>query len=352
MRTLRAILEKITTPAFRRWLSYALKSIEGGLMRIPWLGKVLWRQKFLELYERPHKLAIEITSICNAKCIMCPRQNMDRRMEVMNFDLFRSIITQAADMGITTFVLNGYGEIFTAKKHYKDFINFVFEKVPRAKIIINTNGSLMKEEEAQFLIDKGIDTVHIDIDGATAETFEKVRENLKFRDVVNNTRRLIELRKAQGKTKPKVRVGMIKQKENHHEAQAHYDMWKDVADYTASDYMVSRLGSVEKFHQERIVGYPCSLPFYELNVMSDGNAVMCCDDWNSELPMGNVKTMGLKEVWQGERFKRVRALHQAGRQAELSTCAKCDFARPGDAWFQIHREVIEEDLQLIPQTTP
>lgn len=349
MKQLRSFLTGITTPAFRKKISFIIKDTDAYILKTPLIGKIIWKNRFNKLYQAPSTVLIELTSICNAKCIMCPRQDMDRRMEVMDEKMYQKIVDQAAEMKVKKFALNGYGEIFTAKKHYKTYINYLLEKIPDAKIVINTNASLMKEEEAQFLIDKGIDTVHIDIDGATKNTFEQVRINLNFDDVVNNTRRLIELRDAQGKQYPKVRVGMIVQKENHHESKEHFEMWKDVADYTCSDYMVSRLGSVEKYLKERIVGHPCSLPFYELNIMSNGSAVMCCDDWNAEVSMGNINHMTLKEIWQGKKFREIRALQQAGRQSEISTCAKCDWARPGEPWFQLYREVISSDIQkLIP----
>lgn len=350
MTLLKKWLSKTTSPKFRRSVSLIIKDFDATIMRIPILGKFIWSKRLKRLQERPDKVLIEITSICNAKCIMCPRQDMDRKMEVMNENMYKKIVDQAAALGVKKFALNGYGEIFTAKKHYQDYINYLLKKVPDAKILINTNASLMKEEEAQFLIDKGIDTVHIDIDGATADTFETVRKNLKFEDVVKNTRKLIELRKAQGKEFPKVRVGMIIQKENNHEYKQHYEMWKDVADYTSSDYMVSRLGSVKKYLNEKIVGHPCALPFYELNIMSNGNSVMCCDDWNVEENMGNINQMTLSQIWQGKKFKEVRALHQAGRQSEISTCSKCDWSRPGEAWFQVHREITSEDLPLLDST--
>lgn len=345
MKRLKLFLVNVTTPAFRKKVSFILKDLDATSLRIPIIGKILWKKRFDKLAQCPTTVLIEITSICNAKCIMCPRQDMDRRMEVMDEKMYHKIVDQAADMGVKKFALNGYGEIFTAKKHYQNYINYLLSKIPDAKIIINTNASLMKEEEAQFLIDKGVDTVHIDIDGATKKTFEEIRINLNFDDVVNNTRRLIQLRDAQGKKYPKVRVGMIIQKENNHESKDHFLMWNGVADYTCSDYMVSRLGSIEKYIKERIVGHPCSLPFYELNIMSNGSTVMCCDDWNVEEKMGNINNMTLKEIWQGKKFREVRALHQAGRQAEISTCAKCDWARPGEPWFQVHREIVAEDIK-------
>ena len=341
MRLFKRILNRITTTTFRRNLGIKIGKFSFHFLKIPIIGKLIWKAKMRKLEDRPYFVSLELTSICNAKCIMCPRHNMDREMKVMDFKLFKKIIDDCADLGVKRFGLNGYGEIFTAKKYYVQYIDYLQEKIKDAVILINSNGSLMWEEQAQYLIDKKIDTIHFDIDGATKETFELIREKLNFEDVVNNVKRLVALKKAQGKIYPKVRVGMIIQKENELEYKKHYEMWKDVADFTSGDHMVSRLSSVDKYNDEKIVGHPCSLPYFELNIWSDGNVVMCCDDWNAEEKMGNAMFTSVKEIWSNEKFKKVRALHQAGRANELSTCNKCDWSRPGPGWFQAHRDAKE-----------
>lgn len=339
MKFFKTVLYKMTSTGFRRNLGVYLGNVHFYLLKAPWIGKMIWKVKLRKLEDRPYHVSLELTSICNAKCIMCPRHNMEREMKVMDFNLFKKIINECAELGVIRFGLNGYGEIFTAKKYYSQYIDYLQEKIPHAVILINTNGSLMWEEQAQYLIDKKIDTVHIDIDGATQKTFELIREKLNFEDVVDNVKRLVSLKRAQGKIYPKVRVGMIIQKENEHEYKAHYDMWKDIADYTSGDHMVSRLSSVPKYTNEKVIGHPCSLPYFELNIWSDGNVVMCCDDWNAEEKMGNAMTSSVKELWSNEKFKKVRKLHQEGRAGELSTCSKCDWSRPGPGWFQAHRDV-------------
>jgi MoaA/NifB/PqqE/SkfB family radical SAM enzyme len=45
---------------------------------------------------RPQSLNIEVTAICDSKCIHCPREAMDRPMRPMSEELFRKIVDQAA----------------------------------------------------------------------------------------------------------------------------------------------------------------------------------------------------------------------------------------------------------------
>ena len=40
----------------------------------------------------PKILSIEFTSACNAKCIMCPQPEMDRKKENMSFDVLQKVV--------------------------------------------------------------------------------------------------------------------------------------------------------------------------------------------------------------------------------------------------------------------
>jgi len=40
----------------------------------------------------PKILSVEFTSACNAKCIMCPQPDMDRKKENMSFEILEKII--------------------------------------------------------------------------------------------------------------------------------------------------------------------------------------------------------------------------------------------------------------------
>lgn len=330
-------VKMLIPPGFRRSLGIGLNVSKKNVYRLPLIGKTLWKRKIDELALRPRQLNIEITSICNAKCIMCPRHLMDRKMEPMPFQMYKKIISEAKASHINVFALNGYGEIFTLKKDYQTYIDHLLEMIPNARIIINTNGSLLNETVAQYLIDKKIDTVHVDIDGASKKTFEKIRENLRFNAVTNNIKRLIEMRNAQGARYPKIRVGMIEQKDNAHEKQQFFEQWRGVADFVHGDLAVSRLGWFD-VSRNKMVENPCALPFFEMTLLSNGDVVLCCDDWNGVEPVGNIMKSSLIEVWRNQVLTQFREYHLTGEADKISVCAQCDFARPGPSWFRAHND--------------
>lgn len=332
---LRQLATQVLPPGWRLGLGAARARLESRALGLPVIGRSLRRKRFRALESIPTQLNIEVTSICNAQCIMCPRHEMDRPMELMPFDLFRKVVDDGARLGVKRYALNGYGELFTARKDYRTYVNYVADNVPGARIIINSNGSLLDEEAARFLIDKKVDSLNVDIDGATKETFEKVRLNLRYDVVVKNVKRLLELRKELGSKLPKVRVGMIRQPANEHEVDQFLAQWRGVADFVSEGLMVNRGGSIAVDHAPD-VDRPCWLIWSEFDVWSNGDVVLCCDDWNCAEVMGSLKTQTIREVWQGEKFRRYRELHRKGRGGEISLCGQCSYARHGPAWFQKH----------------
>src|SRR5687768_1461423 len=109
----------------------------------------------------PEIVQIESTNICNAKCVFCPRDDMHRRQGVMSFELFRKIVDECAELGITHVRVHNYGEPFIDRR--------LVEKVRYAKqkgikeVGMISNGSLITDDVARGIIDAGLDAINISV---------------------------------------------------------------------------------------------------------------------------------------------------------------------------------------------
>jgi len=286
---------------------------------------------------RPESLNFEITSICDAKCIHCPREEMDRRMKPMDLALFRKMVDQAAELGVPELVPNGYGEILTMR-NVEEYLGYISSKAHPFRVVINTNGYRMTEEKIELFFKHRVHLLNICVDGATAETAEKVRVQLELEQIEQNIHRVMALRRERGTDHPRIRVGMIVIPQNRHEVNAFLTKWRGVVDYVGLGGVSNRAGSVrpEILTGEAIAPVrACVLPFRDMNVYSDGKAVLCCDDWNEEYVVGDLNTQSLGEIWRGEAFTRARRAHMEARGADVSVCAKCNFWRdagPARLW--------------------
>ena len=135
--------------------------------------------------KRPERLNVEIIAVCDAKCIHCPRQDMDRAVRPMAFELFKKVVDEAADLRVPALVPNGYGEILTMPR-MGEYLAYVRSKRHDFRIVLNTNGYNMTDAKIEILFEHRVNVLNITIDGATAETAQHIRVGLKTERIENN----------------------------------------------------------------------------------------------------------------------------------------------------------------------
>jgi len=295
----------------------------------------------LQWPRRPEAINVEITAICDARCIHCPREDMDRSQRPMDLELFKKLVDHAAEMRVPDLAPNGFGELLTMRSFDEHFA-YIRSKSHRFRILVNSNGFRLDDDKIETFLRHEVDFLNITLDGATAETFESIRVRLKLDQIEDNIRRLIKMRDERGLKFPKVRVGMIAIPQNIHEIPALLSKWKNVVDFVGVGGYTNRAGSLD---EKGIFGPPpaapettaltiapaqvrsCVLPFRDMSIWSDGRAVLCCDDWNEMHVVGDLNTQSLAEIWNGEPLHQARSLHMAGRGAELEICSRCNLWR-------------------------
>lgn len=311
----------------------------GSLQAVKEFVKLAWTSRAWP--KRPQTINFEITAACDAKCIHCPRQDMDRPMKAMPMPIYERLIDQAHELGVPRLCPNGYGEICTIPMDkLAPYFNYISQKKYRFRVLINTNGNRMNEERADLFIKHGVSLINVTIDGATAATAESIRVNLNFNQIEENIKRLLAMRKARGKKYPKVRVGMVAMAQTIPEIPQFLEKWRGIADFVGIGSFSSRLNTVAKANRETELVQigsaasaspkpaACVLPFKDLNIWADGKAVLCCEDWNEELVVGDLATQTLREIWLGPIMMDARRKHMAGHGHDISLCAKCAHWQP------------------------
>ena len=146
---------------------------------------------------------IEVTSRCNLKCPFCAQTVYPQSKGDMSLELFNEL---EALFSRTRYVnLYSAGEPFMHPNY--------FEMLRRVKAYDNvvsviTNGTLLDEITCTGVVKGGIDIINISIDGATAKTFNYIRRGADFNKVLENVRRLTEIRKSMGKKNPYIAINL------------------------------------------------------------------------------------------------------------------------------------------------
>jgi hypothetical protein len=267
----------------------------------------------------PDIVQIESTNICNAKCVFCPRDEMHRRQGIMTVELFRKIVDECAELGITHIRMHNYGEAFIDRK--------LVEKVRYAKqkgireVGMISNGSLITEPVARGVIDAGLDAINISVDASGKEVFESTRIGLKYDKVIANIERLIRVRAESGKRRPKLILSFVRQN-NSADEQAFIEHWRAIADKIHVTDLHNWAGTL---NTESDVNYPCYRPWLTFTVLWDGRVSLCCADFDGKTILGDLNTHGIAEIWNAEPYRNARRQHLESGGPDI--CRACDLPR-------------------------
>jgi len=273
----------------------------------------------------PVEMAIETTSRCNLACTMCPRRETITKLGDMSFELLKKIIDESKDY-VELVYLHGRGEPLL---HPELARMIEYCKMAGVNVGISSNATLLTEDKAKSLIDAGLDFLIIGLDGATKETYEKIRRGGCFETVTENIRSFLET-KAKASSSPFTEIQMVYMDDNKSEAQGFLDMWKSSgADEVRVRLYVDYPG-LEKSPQGKGMSQhsdntprPCFLIWRTFDIRWDGTVVPCCWEWTSSSTIGNAKAESLSAIWNSPRMVRMREMHVQGRAKEIDLCRGC-----------------------------
>ncbi|HBA27656.1 MAG TPA: hypothetical protein DCY98_09760, partial [Nitrospinae bacterium] len=251
--------------------------------------------------KRPLKVTIEITNACNSDCIMCPRQSMTRPVKNMDFELYKKIIDDCGKAGVKIIQPFNFGEPLMHNR-LGEFIRYAKEHT-KSRIQISTNAALLNSEKAMELLNSGLDRINIDIDGFTKDTFEKVRKNLDFDRVVENTEKFIELKKKLNKH-IFTTVSIINMDETSGEIAEFKRYWKPRVDRVLDVKYNTWTGSVENrnnfINNSKRFNCPCKMLWDQMVILQDGKVALCCLDYDGKVIVGDMKNESILNIWNGK----------------------------------------------------
>src|SRR5438105_13727393 len=144
--------------------------------------------------ELPTYVQMEPVGQCNLRCQMCSiqfRQDGPPHgpLAFMEFEKFTSMIDQFID--VQELHLQGLGE---PMMHPRFFDMVAYATAKGIRVSTNSNLTLLNERRAERCVTSGLDCLHVSIDGATAETYERIRVRAHFERVIGNLERLLTVR--------------------------------------------------------------------------------------------------------------------------------------------------------------
>jgi hypothetical protein len=284
----------------------------------------------------PPILYVEPTNACNCTCVICPRQNMTRSVGMMDMDLFRSIIGQAAELGPSDIRLFNFGEPLL-HPDLPAMIRYCRER--RLDARFQSNGLLLKPPLTAELLESGLAYFGISVNGLTAEDYALIRPGFQLADLIANVRALRAL--AAERRRPihihiNAQVPKPDTENRPEDIAAFKKTWFGLADsisisglnYYDKVSVVSRGTVAAKRFDDRTFRKPdaqmvCTEPFDRLVIKWDGDVTACCPDFDGRELVGVLARQPLAEVWTGPAIERIRQALRARRYSEISLCRTC-----------------------------
>ena len=297
------------------WDAWYRRKIEG---KIAALGPV------------PRIVYLESTNACNAKCIFCPRDEMERKQGFMSEELSSRIFDQCADWGVPEIRLHNFGET-TLDRKFVDRVRDAKKKgIP--KVGLYTNASKLTPDLSEKLIEAGLDAVWISVDGVTKESYERIRVGLSFEELERNAFGLVEARRRLGAKHPFVTITMTYTPETAAEAPLLAERYGRAFDKVTAG--PAHAWTYQHGSPEPVTRYACPYLWTALYILWDGRASICCEDFDGREILGDATRQTLREIWEGEPYRKARRIHHEGRFEELPICQACPvIANSFDRWL-------------------
>ncbi len=284
----------------------------------------------------PERVTIETIFGCNANCKMCVINLPTKRKKgLMSPEMSKHILDELSPYKakIEKLDLFGLGEPLLDP--------YIFQRIEYAKdkgfrnIAISTNADLLLKKKQKKLLDTGIDTVLFSIDGVKKETHEKIRRGVKFERVVGNCQSIIKMRD-EGNYQTRFVMRFIKQDCNKAEWEPFRKFWTSKLSKEKNDLVILYdmhtwggkilsknailKGSAENPEIEK---KPCH-HLYNLIVLADGTVPLCSEDFlEGRYNFGNVKNKSSMEIFNCQRFNKIRQIHLEGKKNTLELCKEC-----------------------------
>lgn len=285
-----------------------------------------FRKKINMLALVPPTVYIELTDICNLDCLMCDRRGLTRKSGKMDMELYKKIIDNVAAISVPAVKLNRFGETLL-HPDLMEMIQYAKEKgVPW--VYFTSNATLLNEEKSRQLILSGLDSITFSFDGATKETYEKIRVNANFEEVKDNILTFIKLKKELKKETPRVVINTILSRDTEKEICRTFNLWHSHVD-RINIIPVGRYGNVDDLSSigregDIVKRRTCHQVFDRLMIFWDGLSTVCCADINGDLSVGNIHDTPIEKLWRNGAFSDIRKKHTEKDFTELPICMKCD----------------------------
>jgi radical SAM protein with 4Fe4S-binding SPASM domain len=300
----------------------------------------------------PFMLQIEPTNACNLACPLCPtgRGELGRKTEHMSLYLYKGIIDDMREY-LMFLVIWDWGEPFMHPQ-LPEMIRYATDH--NIRTVTSTNAHFLNNDVyLERILHSGLSSLIVAIDSMDGESYRIYRQKGDLGKAVSGLKNLVQMKKKLGsKTRINFRTVIMKQNEHELPALRRLAEKAGVDCFTAKSLNPS-CGSVsldselvpdnpkyQRFEYDQTTGQRiridsvCHRIWTMSNILSNGDVVPCCYDYNASMKVGNVKEKPFSQIWNSQEYRELRRKIYLDKES-IEKCAHCwiNFKLSRNGWF-------------------
>jgi len=287
----------------------------------------------------PRYIDVELTNMCNFKCCFCPigTKSMNRTKGYMSDEVAEALIDNVERFHIPGIRLIRWGEP-TLHPKYLEIIRRLKNVSCGAYVHINTNGSLLNQEQIQQMIDMKLDSIKFSFQGADEGTYNEMRQGGDYQHLLEIVRQMFKMR---GELPyPYIQISTtltgetVEQIENFKNDIAPYCDYYNVG-YTKLKHLnvddmriddeekekIRKLQEREKI--KRTYTSVCVEAFDKLSINWNGDVTLCCGDYDNYMIIGNLLDMDLQQLFNSKAANQYRDIIVQKQLVRIKCCSEC-----------------------------
>ena len=265
-------------------------------------------------------LRLELSNICNHKCIFCLNSEMPRERRQMPDELVYRIIEQAGEAGVKKagFFMNGEPFISTKLADYLAFAR----KQGIEYLFITTNGALATPEKLDAVFGAGLDSIKFSINAGTRETYKKIHGSDDFDKVISHLKYANKYRKRTGK-RFRILSTCVVTDDVIGELEELDEMVSPLVDelvfFHANNFAgqadANKAGLKTSFHSEKVKEFqfekvvPCPYLWNTISITCEGYMTLCIEEVNNKMVFADLNEVSLIDAWNSEVMVDMRKRH-------------------------------------------
>ena len=293
------------------------------------------KEKLTNLISFPRYIDIELTNSCNFRCLMCPTGNFSQRRKkgFMKDEVYYKIINDIREYK-TPIRFIRWGE----PTLHPELINYIsIAKKEGSLCHINTNGSLLNDDNIAKLIDSGLDSIKFSFQGVDTKSYSEMRNIDYYNGLIEVIKLFYGIRG--DREKPYIHVSTTVTYEDTKMIRQFKEELMKITDLVTVDRTVlehiniekTRLGKEDvntikwlKKRESVVKKHPeCPEVFDKLSINWDGTVSACCSDYDNKMVIGDIRVQSPKEIWNCKKMNQYRKMLANMQHDKMELCKTC-----------------------------